>query len=106
MGQPFYQLEAFEPRRLLAGSGPAQLVAQIDTTTLSSSPGGYVEMNGVAYFAATTPASGYELWRSDGTAGGTWQVKDVTSGKSDTDFRSFLPVGNTLYFLRNLPFTT
>ena len=37
-------------------------------------------VNGTLFFRATTPANGYELWKSDGTAGGTALVKDINVG--------------------------
>jgi len=38
------------------------------------------ELGGVLYFAASDPAHGRELWRSDGTAAGTWRVSDISPG--------------------------
>ncbi|HKH47336.1 MAG TPA: hypothetical protein VKM72_21990 [Thermoanaerobaculia bacterium] len=35
----------------------------------------------VAYFSASDPAHGLELWRTDGTPGGTWRVTDVCPGR-------------------------
>lgn len=43
----------------------------------------FVEMNGLAFFYATTPASGKELWRSDGTEAGTYMIKDIKPGSAD-----------------------
>jgi uncharacterized delta-60 repeat protein len=86
------------------------LLADINTGTsangnLSSSPGGFVVMNGVAYFAATDATTGRELWRSDGTAEGTFRVRDInsTSGTSPASYNGSNPanlavVGDTLYF--------
>ena len=36
---------------------------------------------GVSYFAAADPAHGVELWRSDGTPGGTERLTDVCAGR-------------------------
>ncbi|HKS55055.1 MAG TPA: ELWxxDGT repeat protein [Steroidobacteraceae bacterium] len=41
---------------------------------------GSVVMDGVAYFAGDDGTTGNELWRSDGTAAGTFLVADVTPG--------------------------
>ena len=34
----------------------------------------------IAYFPAYDGDSGREVWRSDGTAAGTWRVRDIWSG--------------------------
>src|SRR6185295_15110868 len=67
---------------LLSVSGLAQieLVKDINTeltTDLASTPSQMVQMDSVFYFAATDGIHGTELWRSNGTAGGTWMVKDI-----------------------------
>jgi ELWxxDGT repeat protein len=38
-----------------------------------------VTMDGLLYFAADDGLHGDELWRSDGTAAGTWMVKDINT---------------------------
>jgi ELWxxDGT repeat protein len=43
----------------------------------------FVEMNGVAFFYATTPNSGKELWRTDGSPAGTYMIKDINPGSTD-----------------------
>ena len=40
-------------------------------------PALFVEMGGVLYFSADDGIHGWELWRSDGSVGGTYIVKDV-----------------------------
>lgn len=42
--------------------------------------GAYAVLNGVAYFRANDGATGFELWRSDGTAAGTQRVIDIRPG--------------------------
>jgi ELWxxDGT repeat protein len=37
----------------------------------------------VAYFRASDPAHGLELWRTDGTPDGTWRLTDVCPGRCD-----------------------
>lgn len=41
---------------------------------------GFVSFNGSAYFVANDSAHGRELWRSDGTAAGTYLVDDANPG--------------------------
>jgi ELWxxDGT repeat protein len=64
---------------------------------------GLVGVNGVLYFSADNPAGsaqrfGNEIWRSDGTAAGTYRVTDIRAGQSSTSPRSLTAVGSTLFF--------
>jgi len=77
------------------------LVKDINTTVNSqpgSNPGPFVSGGGVAYFRATEPAVGAELWKTDGTAAGTVLVKDLTPGPDDSYFNTLTLAGGTLYF--------
>ena len=55
----------------------------------------------VFFTVNTLPGSGRELWISDGTAGGTLQVKDIRPGQLGSAPFLFTPVGSTLYFVAN-----
>ena len=64
----------------------------------SSSPQWFADVNGIVYFRAFRPASGHELWRTDGTEGGTWMVSDIRPG-GGSSFPEFLTnVNGTLFF--------
>ena len=68
-----------------------------------SNPYGFVEMGGKIYFQAATEDSGTELWVTDGTEAGTYQVKEINPyGVSGNEFGSnpmFMTVYNgELYF--------
>src|SRR5687768_10076098 len=78
-GQPqrFRRLRAeFLEQRTVLAAVPA-LVSDINLATDSSSPQELVVMNNTLYFVAVSAAEGSELWRSDGTAGGTSPVTDI-----------------------------
>ncbi|MCA2759485.1 ELWxxDGT repeat protein, partial [Microcystis sp. M145S2] len=47
---------------------------------------------------ANDGVSGYELWKSDGTAAGTVLVKDIRPGSTGSYPRYLTAVGNTLFF--------
>jgi len=64
----------------------------------SSSPAGLTYVNGTLYFTADDGQSGRELWRSDGTAGGTRRVKDLSAAAGDSDPGELTRVGGVLYF--------
>src|SRR3954471_21019681 len=52
----------------VAGVSQARDINQI---AAGSSPSTPVEVNGTAFFTAYAPGTGTELWKSDGTSGGT-----------------------------------
>ena len=43
---------------------------------------GLVNVNGTLYFAADDGSAGVELWRSDGTSGGTVKLREFTGSMS------------------------
>ena len=87
-----------------AAYGQATLLKDIHqgfTPNYGSAPAYFAEMNGIAYFVASTSLTGDELWRSDGTAAGTWLVFDIYSGgfsSFNVNPLSLVTVGNTLFF--------
>jgi|GEM_PF-3378247 len=50
------------------------------------------------YFSGSTPTSGAELWRTDGTLGGTTQVADIYSGASGSNISEITSNGTGFYF--------
>ena len=60
----------------------SHLVKDINTTSVAqgSFPQGYVKAGGLGFFAADDGESGAELWRTDGTVAGTFQVSDACPG--------------------------
>jgi ELWxxDGT repeat protein len=71
-----------------AGSG-------FDSTNTS-----YFIANNLLYFTATNGINGMELWVTDGTAGNTFMLKDITPGAGDTNFGfgQFAQLGNEVIF--------
>lgn len=49
-------------------------------------------------FMARTPASGVELWISDGTTAGTVLLKDINAGADSSNARSFFKFNSTVLF--------
>jgi ELWxxDGT repeat protein len=50
-------------------------------------------------FAANTTAEGVELWKSDGTTGGTALLKNINTGADSSSPGSFFLVGSTVLFM-------
>ncbi|UOK41952.1 MULTISPECIES: ELWxxDGT repeat protein [Flavobacterium] len=59
----------------------------------------YAVLNGIVYFPANDGVNGRELWRSDGTYSGTYMVKDLTAGSSDSTISSFCVFNNKVFFV-------
>jgi ELWxxDGT repeat protein len=59
---------------------PLSFLGDLEPTVDSSDPASFATLGGIAYFSATDPLHGLELWRSDGTTAGTWLVKDIQPG--------------------------
>lgn len=54
---------------------------------------------GYLYFSGYTSADGNELWRSDGTPGGTVEVKDINPGAVESAPTNMIEMGTLLIFV-------
>jgi ELWxxDGT repeat protein len=63
----------------------------------SGSPTDLTNVNGTLFFAARNTSGNTELWQSDGSLGGTFQVRDIYSGGSSYP-RYLTNVNGTLFF--------
>ncbi len=66
------------------------------TITFDGSASGL--LNGKVIFAGNTPATGQELFISDGTAGGTFLLKDINPGTDSSNADNFTLLNSILYF--------
>ena len=73
------------------------LVKDINTVTEPSDPERLTDVNGTLFFAADDGIHGVELWKSDGTPGGTMMVRDIhPTGSANPNY--LVNVNGTLYF--------
>lgn len=84
-------------------SGGTTLVRDINTGNSSgepnnSNPENFVVIGSTLFFTATTNANGTELWRTDGTSGGTVLVTDINPGSSSSSPANLTVIGTTLFF--------
>ena len=74
------------------------LVKDINPTG-GSNPGNLTNVNGTFFFRADDGINGAELWKSDGTSGGTVLVKDIDPGIFPSTPDQFVDVNGTLFFI-------
>lgn len=69
-------------------------------TAFSGTPAStFAVLNGVAYFVADDGISGSEIWRSDGTAGGTYLLADLAPGSAGLTISGMAGMGGRLLFM-------
>ncbi len=61
-------------------------------------PRAFFDLDGTLLFQGGDGATGAELWRSDGTAAGTWLVKDLWPGESPSHPGELTRAGGIVYF--------
>ena len=71
---------------------------------VSSTPHNFVRLGRIAIFVATTPDTGTEIWRSDGTATGTFPL-EVVSGPLSSFPSDLVVAGKKVFFKANTPST-
>jgi ELWxxDGT repeat protein len=57
-----------------------------------------INVNGTLFFVANNGVSGFELWKSNGTAAGTVLVKDINPGSASSGARYLTNLNGTLFF--------
>ena len=87
---------------LFAGALNAQSMV-LDATTSPqpklSFPREFTTIGSTTYFVADTPEFGTEIWKTDGTTGGTSIVKDVDPGpQNENNIHIVGSIGSVLYF--------
>jgi len=73
-------------------------LSDINSGLLSSNPGKYCVVGGIAYFVATDQATGAELWRTDGTIGGTMFIRDINPGTTGSAIDWITAFGGEVLF--------
>ena len=74
------------------------MVRDIRPGSWASSPRDLTVAGDWIYFAARDPFNGEELWRSDGTAGGTALVSDIFPGIRDSGIGNLTLMNGVLFF--------
>ncbi|QGJ69065.1 Hypothetical protein PBC10988_7310 [Planctomycetales bacterium 10988] len=94
------QLETLEDRHLLSAAEP--FLIDINQVGISSNPKYLTDVNGTLFFSANSdPATGQELWKSDGTIEGTQIVKNIYRGARGSEPRFLTEVNGKVFFSAN-----
>ncbi len=57
-----------------------------------------INAGGTLFFTAWSVGKGTELWKSDGTTGGTSLVKDIGTGTASPAYQTFVALGDNIIF--------
>src|SRR4051812_22721585 len=87
-------VDLLEPRRLLS----VGLFKDLAPGNASGPPRRGARLNGVIYYDCRDEAHGDELWRTDGTAAGTFMVKDINPGSGGSLAQGFTTFNGYVYF--------
>jgi ELWxxDGT repeat protein len=82
-------------------SDHVELLHDLTGATQSSSPSNLLTIGSTTYFTANDGIHGTELWKTDGTPGGTSLVKDLRSGSSSSAPHNLTNLNGTLLFWAN-----
>lgn len=80
-----------------AAPSPAQLL--LDCPSLNA----LTTFKGRLFFSCDGAGTGFELWSSDGTAGGTRLFKDINPGPASSGAAYLFPIGDALFFTAQNP---
>lgn len=89
-----YEPYIYDPQTTLT----TQLKDIYPGTADGSYPYGFTVFNGEVYFQANDGANGYELWKTNGTPGGTVLVADTNPGAASSYPYYFTAANGALYF--------
>jgi ELWxxDGT repeat protein len=78
------------------------LLKVINPNTTANPQNFYYSSNlNTLFFTAGSNTAGFELWKTDGTADGTVQVKNINAGTSSSFPGNFKQIGNKVFFAAN-----
>lgn len=73
----------------ISGAEVSSLLLDLWAGSSSSFPEYAIATDDLVYFTASSPTSGRELWRSDGTTAGTFLLKDIYPGYTEAPYLSY-----------------
>lgn len=92
---PPFCAEPLEPRTFLSA---AKLVQDLNTAPAAGDVDSLATLHGLTIFAQQGGSSGIEPWVTDGTAKGTYRLKDINPGRDDSDPTDAFVAGQYVFF--------
>ncbi len=96
-----YGYELWKSDGTEAGTGLIKNIRAGTGNGVPSNWGKNLAYNGYVYTAGDNGTTGWELWRSDGTPGGTTLFKNIRPGTSGSNPNWFTIANGTFYFVAN-----
>ena len=78
--------------------GPSSSITELGIQGLPPWPSAPAYAGGAFFFPANDGTSGTEPWRSDGTEGGTFRLKDIVPGAGSSSPWNFVAAGGLVFF--------
>jgi ELWxxDGT repeat protein len=78
--------------------GPSSSITELGIVGVAPGPSAPVAAGGAFFFPANDGTSGTEPWRSDGTEGGSFRLKDIVPGAGSSSPWNFVAAGGLVFF--------
>jgi len=101
VGNRIFLTAGTDAEQLWVADSTAGGTVRINTGMGMSGLGNLTAVGNILYFTASTNGAGQELWRSDGTPGGTFMVADIRPGSSSSAIAGLSAAGGRLFFFAN-----
>src|SRR5687768_8954273 len=86
------------PASTAAAVVPVEMLQDINTTAVGEGPDHLTAVGSTLFFTQSTPGTGDELWKTDGTSTGTVLVKDINPGEASSAADGLTAANGRLYF--------
>ncbi len=95
-------VQSWSEARMFSTDGTPEGTVELTGVALSGFLNG-IARAGLFYFTIADPATGSELWRTDGTQAGTLLLRDIAPGTYSSNPRAFVATADRLWFFADAP---
>lgn len=99
-GKVYFAVRASEGTGLWSTDGTSQGTTFVKSMAVSDNPISEITLvGGLMYFDGLESAFGHEPWRSDGSASGTFRLRDIATGSAHSRPEGFIDTANGVVFI-------